>query len=234
MGKGVRRYVVFNCMWNSTHTLDFTGTGEETIQYAVADQCGETRTSSDSLETNLIKSSGWNGIWVYGLSKSVQFKVPTDPPITRPNYDTSGNTNDIYVVKLNETNGDPWLSMMIGGNGEEGFSSFTGAIAGGCDVYTYLYSDSANVDFAGHEERSVGSTRYKYSRTLSRDYYMLRWRGYSAFSTTKSNARYFEVTGTSPVVYRAMEYTTQVLLFGNRGLNPKLFAIEPKVINHSL
>jgi hypothetical protein len=199
----------------------------------VADpSCAESRTGQDSDVNTLIKSQGFNGIWVYGLSNSVQFHVPTDPPVIRTNKDSTGQTNDIYVVKLNVTNGDPWLSMMIGGVKNEGFvDGFNGDLAA-CDVYTLLWTESDSVDWGCADDLAVGSTRYRYDRQSSpRDTFILRWRGTAIFSTTAQNTRYIAVPGTNPVIYRFNDYTTQTLLYWAGG-TPKLFYIEPVSQNY--
>jgi hypothetical protein len=208
----------------------FGGTGDEIIQYAVADiACEQYRSSSDSTDYNLIKSAGWNGIVVYGVSNSVQFKVPTDPPVSRANHDTTGKTNDIFVVKLNVTNGDPWMSMMIGGSKNEGFyDSFKGDVVK-CDTYALVWTESDTYNWAGAEEVAQGSARYQETRMNTKDSWIIRWRGYSIYSTTlptnSQATRYIAVPGTNPVIYRVYDYTTQALTYWN-GKAPTQFVIE--------
>jgi hypothetical protein len=211
----------------------FGGTGEETVKFAYNDQAsGDLKKSSDSTAINLIKSDGWRGIWIFGESNSVQLKIPTNPPTTRPNKDSTGKTTDIYSVKLNETNGDPWMSMMIGGTKNEGFYPNIPLIpSGGPDVSTWVYMESDEVNWDGYEALVVKSSiRYVYKKALTgRESAVVRWRGYSNYDTgTSSSSTAILVEGT---IRRLYDYVTQVLYYGNQFSNfvPNGFGMEKEV-----
>ena len=112
---------------------------------------------------------------------------------------------------MNITNGDPWMSMLIGGSGNEGIHDYTGQIVG-TDTYIVAWTQSATYDWGGAEEvagASNGQSRYYYTKVNTKDYWIIRWRGYSSYSTTKSTTRHFAVPGTDPVIYREHGYLTQ-------------------------
>ena len=80
-------------------------------------------------------------------------------------------------MKLNITNGDPWMSMLIGGSGNEGIHDYPGQIVG-TDTYIVAWTQSATYDWGGAEEvagASNGQTRYYSTKLNTKDYWIIRW-----------------------------------------------------------
>jgi hypothetical protein len=174
------------------------------------------------------------GVWVFGESNAVNLKVPSNPPKSLPNHDTTGATTDIYAIKFNETDGDPFISMFLGGDKNEAIFPNLPMMPTGIDFYAYIYMESTKGYFT-NQERIRSLDFFTLTRVNKRDTFIMRWRGRRIYTdytgkTAPTTSSMVQLTGTD--IWYTIDYVTQMLFVGNTGFEngfaPDCYYIEPE------